>query len=117
MFAAVVSTLVAVTRGHRDLPCPPSRPRRCCDDDVPIGTHGGRCAVPDGGLALTSVSTQSALPRDIDAWRDLAAAQQPDWPDPTEVRAVAAELAALPPLVFAGECDQLKERLAAVARG
>ena len=30
---------------------------------------------------------------------------------------MAAELASLPPLVFAGECDQLKERLAAVSRG
>ena len=45
------------------------------------------------------------------------AAQQPDWPDPARVEAVAAELASLPPLVFAGECDQLKERLAAVSRG
>jgi 3-deoxy-7-phosphoheptulonate synthase len=44
-------------------------------------------------------------------------AQQPDWPDPGRVAEVAAELAALPPLVFAGECDQLKTRLAAVTRG
>ena len=33
------------------------------------------------------------------------------------MRTVAAELATQPPLVFAGECDQLKERLAAVATG
>jgi 3-deoxy-7-phosphoheptulonate synthase len=66
---------------------------------------------------LGFVSTQSVLPNDIDAWRDRAAAQQPDWPDAAEVRAVAGELATLPPLVFAGECDQLKERLAAVTRG
>jgi 3-deoxy-7-phosphoheptulonate synthase len=45
------------------------------------------------------------------------ASQQPDWPDPARVEAVAAELAAMPPLVFAGECDQLKDRLAAVSRG
>jgi 3-deoxy-7-phosphoheptulonate synthase len=45
------------------------------------------------------------------------ASQQPDWPDPARVKVVAAELAGLPPLVFAGECDQLKERLAAVSRG
>ena len=57
------------------------------------------------------------MPGDLDAWRELPAAQQPDWPDPEHVRAVAAELATQPPLVFAGECDQLKERLAAVARG
>ena len=54
---------------------------------------------------------------DLDAWRDLPAAQQPDWPDSERVREATAELAGQPPLVFAGECDQLKERLAAVARG
>lgn len=62
------------------------------------------------------MSTDS-LPFDLDAWRDLPAVQQPDWPDPAEVRTVGAELAKQPPLVFAGECDQLKERLAAVAMG
>jgi 3-deoxy-7-phosphoheptulonate synthase len=54
---------------------------------------------------------------DLDAWRALPAGQQPDWPDPALVDEVTAELATLPPLVFAGECDQLKDRLAAVARG
>nr|WP_185948983.1 3-deoxy-7-phosphoheptulonate synthase class II [Microbispora sp. CL1-1] len=53
----------------------------------------------------------------MDAWRDLPAAQQPDWPDRGELDKVVAELASLPPLVFAGECDQLKESMAAVARG
>jgi 3-deoxy-7-phosphoheptulonate synthase len=62
----------------------------------------------------------SALPKhlgDLDSWRALPAAQQPDWPDPERVQAVTAELAGQPPLVFAGECDQLTERLAAVGRG
>jgi 3-deoxy-7-phosphoheptulonate synthase len=63
------------------------------------------------------VSTPPIDPGDLDAWRGLPAAQQPDWPDAAHVRAVAAELAEQPPLVFAGECDQLKDRLAAVARG
>ncbi len=53
----------------------------------------------------------------LDAWRDRPAAQQPDWPDPAAVAAVTREIARIPPLVFAGECDSLKERLAAVARG
>jgi len=53
----------------------------------------------------------------LDAWRDRPAAQQPDWPDPAAVAAVTREIARIPPLVFAGECDNLKERLAAVARG
>jgi 3-deoxy-7-phosphoheptulonate synthase len=43
--------------------------------------------------------------------------QQPTWPDPARLRSVTAELAAMPPLVFPGECDLLRQRLAAVARG
>ncbi|MET7638839.1 class II 3-deoxy-7-phosphoheptulonate synthase [Streptomyces sp. NPDC005438] len=50
-------------------------------------------------------------------WQELSAAQQPDWPDHEALRDVIAELESYPPLVFAGECDQLKDRLAAVARG
>ncbi|MCO5969652.1 3-deoxy-7-phosphoheptulonate synthase class II [Actinoallomurus sp. WRP9H-5] len=53
----------------------------------------------------------------LDSWRDLPAAQQPDWPDPARLQDVAAQLRKLPPLVFAGECDRLKAHLAAVARG
>ncbi len=45
------------------------------------------------------------------------ATQQPPWPDRDELRATVTALEALPPLVFAGECDQLKNRLAAVTRG
>jgi 3-deoxy-7-phosphoheptulonate synthase len=63
---------------------------------------------------VTKASTSSG---DLDAWRAMPAAQQPDWPDPSRVQAVTAELEAQPPLVFAGECDQLRDRLAAVARG
>jgi 3-deoxy-7-phosphoheptulonate synthase len=46
-----------------------------------------------------------------------SALQQPAWPDHDRLDAVVERLGRLPPLVFAGECDQLKERLAAVARG
>jgi 3-deoxy-7-phosphoheptulonate synthase len=63
------------------------------------------------------VSGPSAKPVDLDAWRGLPAAQQPDWPNAAHVRAVTGELAERPPLVFTGECDQLKDRLAAVAAG
>ena len=45
------------------------------------------------------------------------ALQQPQWPDRDRLEAVTRQLAGLPPLVLAAECDQLKERLAAVARG
>ncbi|MET7654847.1 MULTISPECIES: class II 3-deoxy-7-phosphoheptulonate synthase [unclassified Streptomyces] len=49
--------------------------------------------------------------------RRTHAAQQPDWPDTDVLRAVTSELAAYPPLVFAGECDRLRHQLAAVTRG
>ncbi|HZA88404.1 MAG TPA: 3-deoxy-7-phosphoheptulonate synthase, partial [Acidimicrobiales bacterium] len=45
------------------------------------------------------------------------AAQQPQWPDDEAVEAAVGELRRMPPLVFAGECDQLRRRLAAVSRG
>jgi 3-deoxy-7-phosphoheptulonate synthase len=54
---------------------------------------------------------------EIDTWRTLTAKQQPRWPDAEKVREAAAELRSYPPLVFAGECDLLKDRLAQVARG
>ncbi|MEY3215572.1 MAG: hypothetical protein RLZZ82_806 [Actinomycetota bacterium] len=50
----------------------------------------------------------------------LVAAQQPTWPGGPEgpqVKAAVAELKALPPLVFAGECDDLKARIALAAEG
>jgi 3-deoxy-7-phosphoheptulonate synthase len=47
----------------------------------------------------------------------LSAEQQPEWPDYSALAGVVDELRAMPPLVFAGECDQLRDRLAAVSRG
>ncbi len=66
---------------------------------------------------MTVSASNPDTSRALDTWRDLPAAQQPDWPDRGELDKVVAELASLPPLVFAGECDQLKEGMAAVARG
>ncbi|ULR55563.1 class II 3-deoxy-7-phosphoheptulonate synthase [Streptomyces deccanensis] len=59
-------------------------------------------------------TSQDAPPH---AWRSLPAAQQPTWPDERALGAVLDDLTTAPPLVFAGECDQLRSRLAAVARG
>jgi 3-deoxy-7-phosphoheptulonate synthase len=53
----------------------------------------------------------------LDYWRTLPISQQPAWPDPDAVAAASAEIATLPPLVFAGEVDILRERLAKAARG
>jgi len=65
-------------------------------------------------LAVTDGGDQQASRA---SWRLRPAAQQPQWPDPDRLATVTAQLGQLPPLVFAGECDQLTERLAAVARG
>jgi 3-deoxy-7-phosphoheptulonate synthase len=65
----------------------------------------------------TTTASQSGPAPAHQSWRDRPAAQQPDWPDPRKLQEVTGELAGLPPLVFAGECDVLRERLAAVARG
>jgi 3-deoxy-7-phosphoheptulonate synthase len=53
----------------------------------------------------------------LDAWQHLPVAQQPRWPDAAHVATVRDRLAALPPLVFAGEADALRSQLAAAGRG
>jgi 3-deoxy-7-phosphoheptulonate synthase len=53
----------------------------------------------------------------LDNYRTLVAAQQPTWPDESAVAEVRAILAKYPPLVFAGEVDILKDRLAQAAQG
>ncbi|TAK71077.1 MAG: 3-deoxy-7-phosphoheptulonate synthase class II [Actinomycetota bacterium] len=61
-----------------------------------------------------------AYPRgvsDVVNWPELPAAQQPAWPDQDALRAALGQLRSLPPLVFAGECDQLTDRLGQAARG
>jgi len=54
---------------------------------------------------------------DLDVWRTLPIKQQPQWPDAERVAAVSSQIAALPPLVFAGEVDNLRSRLAHAASG
>jgi 3-deoxy-7-phosphoheptulonate synthase len=53
----------------------------------------------------------------LDYWRKLEVKQQPKWPDAEAAAAASAEIATLPPLVFAGEVDQLRTRLASAAEG
>jgi 3-deoxy-7-phosphoheptulonate synthase len=63
------------------------------------------------------VHADPAVVAGLDHWRTLPIKQQPTWPDPAAVAAASAELATLPPLVFAGEVDNLRDRLARAARG
>ncbi|TFD33475.1 3-deoxy-7-phosphoheptulonate synthase class II [Cryobacterium cryoconiti] len=53
----------------------------------------------------------------LDYWRTLPIKQQPTWPDADAVSAASAELSTQPPLVFAGEVDILRDRLAEAASG
>jgi 3-deoxy-7-phosphoheptulonate synthase len=67
--------------------------------------------------SVTPGTAEDALTEGLDAWRELPAAQEPGWPDLRALAAVSRELASYPPLVFAGECDDLKADIAAAARG
>ncbi len=53
----------------------------------------------------------------LDRWRDLPAAQQPQWPDRAALDAVLDTLSTVPPIVAPSEVDDLRVRLAEVARG
>lgn len=63
------------------------------------------------------VTPDPAVLAGLDAWRSAPIKQQPQWPDPQRVAEVTHELSTVPPLVFAGEVDLLRERLARVASG
>ncbi|HEY3016488.1 MAG TPA: 3-deoxy-7-phosphoheptulonate synthase class II [Nocardioides sp.] len=54
---------------------------------------------------------------DLDTLHARGAAQQPTYPDRAAVDRAVAKLRTAPPLVFAGECDDLKAKIAAVAKG
>lgn len=51
------------------------------------------------------------------SWREKPASQQPDYPSPSEVDRVVAELSALPPLVTWWEVEELRRQLAEAAAG
>jgi len=65
----------------------------------------------------TIVQADPSVIAGLDYWRQLPIKQQPEWPDPAAVAAASAEISTLPPLIFAGEVDILRERLARAARG
>ena len=58
----------------------------------------------------------SAIPT-LEQLHALGPLQQPTYPDAGAVDAAVARLRTAPPLVFAGECDDLTAKIAAVSRG
>ncbi len=71
----------------------------------------------DDQLIEPNVTAAPDVIAGLDHWRTMSVLQQPVWPDPAVTDQVAAEIATLPPLVFAGEIDQLRTRLATAAAG
>ncbi len=65
----------------------------------------------------TVVQADPAVIAGLDYWRELPIKQQPEWSNADAVAAASAEIASLPPLVFAGEVDILRDRLARAASG
>jgi 3-deoxy-7-phosphoheptulonate synthase len=53
----------------------------------------------------------------LDYWRELPIKQQPEWPDAAAVAEASSQIASFPPLVFAGEVDDLRGKLARAAAG
>jgi len=51
------------------------------------------------------------------SWRSLPISQVPEYPDAERLQAVEKIISGRPPLVFAGEAQRLRQRLAAVANG
>ena len=69
-------------------------------------------------LEMTNITDfQIAADAGLDAWRDLEIRQQPSWPDRQAADSVLSDLETRPPLVFAGEVDRLRDRLAQAASG
>ena len=73
--------------------------------DAPARAHDFALSSADDGLAA------------LGTWRDFPRVQQPVWPDEQVRSEVFDDLRSAPPLVFAGEVDVLRERIAAAARG
>jgi len=72
---------------------------------------------PPGGAPelFAPAATEESAP--WESWRSKRALQQPSYPDPEALDSVLAELRRQPPLVFAGEVDDLRTNLAAASRG
>ena len=58
-----------------------------------------------------------SMPWSPSSWREYPIIQVPEYPDQQRLNNVEQELAALPPLVFAGEVQSLRSKLGQVAEG
>ena len=70
---------------------------------------------PGAPELFAPAATEESAP--WESWRSKRALQQPSYPDPEALDSVLAELRSQPPLVFAGEVDDLRKNLGAASRG
>lgn len=70
---------------------------------------------PGAPELFAPAATEESAP--WEAWRSKRALQQPSYPDSEALDSVLAELRSQPPLVFAGEVDDLRKNLGAASRG
>src|SRR4051794_38714005 len=73
--------------------------------------------VAGAGRRATSPYPEGVSVPDLASLHALGPSQQPAYPDRAAVDEVVARLRTMPPLVFAGECDDLTAKLADVAHG
>ena len=67
--------------------------------------------------AEPNVVADKSVIEGLDYWRQLPIKQQPQWPSADAVAQASKQIASFPPLVFAGEVDTLRSRLAKAAAG
>ncbi|SMY12542.1 class II 3-deoxy-7-phosphoheptulonate synthase [Brevibacterium jeotgali] len=67
--------------------------------------------------AVGSVRATPETLAGLDEWRGLDPQQQPTYQDAAELETALAELRSVPPLIFAGEADLLRSRIADAAAG
>lgn len=86
--------------------------------EIPWGTTSwGRRVTVDTAPSRSRDAGTTARPIELDQFRSMPAAQQPDWGDPWLVDKVSDDLAGMPPLVGDGEVFQIRQLLAEVAAG
>ena len=68
-------------------------------------------------MSNQNLSTSQATDHGLDTWRQLHIDQQPTWSEHEDFESTIAELNSVPPLVFAGEVDAMRQALGEVAEG
>ena len=68
-------------------------------------------------MSNQNLNTSQATDHGLDTWRQLHIDQQPTWSEHEDFESTIAELNSVPPLVFAGEVDDLRTWMGAAGRG